>query len=508
MEERTKKIAKNTLLLYVRMIVTMCVGLFTSRVILDSLGVTDFGIYNVVGGFVGMFSLISTPLSSATSRFITIELGRGNMERLKDVFTTSINTQIIFIFVGIVIAELLGVWFLNEKMIIPNDRLYAANWVFQLSLLSLAIDMLSVPYNACIIAHEKMSTFAYISIYEVVIKLLIAWLIVISPIDKLIFYTILMCFVSLSIRIFYSYYCQRNFVECKYKFAWNKELLKQMFGFAGWNIIGISAGMLREQGGNLLINLFAGPNVNAAKAIASQVNGAVYRFTSNFMMAVNPQITKSYAVNDYEYMMKLVYQSARLSCYMLFFLSLPIMTNIQYILQIWLSIVPAHTATFVNLVLILTMCESLSNPLITVMLATGKIRNYQIIVGGLNLLNIPLSYILLKLGCIPESVLIVAILISVICLWARLKVLKRMIKLPPSSFIEKVILPVIKVCISASIIPFIISSNVDKNFCSFICICVISVFCTSLAIYFLGCSIYEQNLIKNKIHVLISRKKK
>lgn len=507
MEERAKRIAKNTLLLYVRMLATMCVGLFTSRVILKTLGVIDFGIYNVVGGFVAMFSLISSPLSSATSRFITIELGKGNINRLKAVFTTSINTQIIFIIICIIIAELFGIWFLNEKMVIPNERLYAANWVFQLSLLSLAIEMLSVPYNACIIAHERMSAFAYISIYEVIIKLLIAWLILISPIDKLIFYATLMCLVSLSIRGIYGYYCQKKFVECKYSFAWDKDLLKQMFGFAGWNIIGISSGMLREQGGNLLVNLFAGPTVNAAKAIASQVNGAVYRFSSNFMMAVNPQITKSYAVNDHEYMMKLVYQSARLSCYMLFFLSLPIMTNIQYILEIWLGIVPAHTAEFVNLVLVLTICESLSNPLITVMLATGKIRNYQIVVGGLNLLNLPLSYMLLKLGCIPETILIVAILLSLVCLLARLLMLKNMISLSPKTFLKKVIFPVIKVSVGASIIPIIISVNVDKNFITFVCICVISILCSSSAIYFLGCNVAEQNLIRNKIHTLIIRKK-
>ena len=489
------------------MIVTMGIGLFTSRVILNSLGVTDYGIYNVVGGFVSMFSLISTPLSAAISRFITFELGKEDINRLKAVFTTSINTLIIFIFIGIAIAELFGVWFLNEKMVIPDDRLYAANWVFQFSLLSLAIDMLSIPYNACIIAHERMSTFAYISIYEVVTKLLIAWLIVISPIDKLIFYAILMCLVSLSIRAIYGYYCQNNFIECKYRFTWNKDLLRQMLAFGGWNVIGVSAGMLREQGGNLLINLFAGPTVNAAKAIASQVNGAIYRFASNFMMAVNPQITKSYAAHDYEYMIKLIHQSARLSCYMLFFLSLPIMVSIQYILRIWLGNVPEHTATFVNLVLVFTMCESLSNPLITVMLATGKIRNYQIIVGGLNLLNIPLSYILLKLGCIPETVLIVAIILSLTCLWARLIMLKRMIRLSPSIFWKKVIYPLLKVCIVASIIPLIISSNVDENFGTFIGISIVSFLSATFAIYFLGCNVHEQNLIRNKVYTVIMRKR-
>lgn len=505
MEEKSKRIAKNTLLLYLRMLITMAVGLFTSRVILNTLGVSDFGIYNVVGGFVGMFSMISGSLSSAIGRFITFELGKGNIDKLKIIFSTSVNIQIIFIVIGITIAEVFGLWFLNEKMVIPTERLYAANWVFQFSIICLAIDMLSIPYNACIIAHEKMSAFAYISIYEVITKLLIAWLIVISPIDKLIFYSLLMCLVSLSIRMIYGYYCSKNFTECKYQFTLNKQLLKEMFSFAGWNFIGQSSAILREQGGNLIINLFCGPTVNAARGIASQVNSAVSRFYSNFMMAVGPQITKSYAAKDYEYMTKLAHQSARLSFFLLFFLSLPIIVNVHYILRLWLHIVPEHTPNFVILVMIFTMCESLSNPLITIMLATGKIRNYQIIVGGLQMLNLPISYILLRLGCIPETVLIVAIFLSLICLMARLTMLKRMIKLSPSAYCIKVLLPVFKVFIFASIIPILISQNLDDNFRNFLINCIIACTCSIIAIYFIGCNINERKILKSKFQSLIQR---
>ena len=483
----------------------MAVGLFTSRVILNTLGVSDFGIYNVVGGFVGMFSMISGSLSSAIGRFITFELGKGNIDKLKIIFSTSVNIQIIFIVIGITIAEVFGLWFLNEKMVIPTERLYAANWVFQFSIICLAIDMLSIPYNACIIAHEKMSAFAYISIYEVITKLLIAWLIVISPIDKLIFYSLLMCLVSLSIRMIYGYYCSKNFTECKYQFTLNKQLLKEMFSFAGWNFIGQSSAILREQGGNLIINLFCGPTVNAARGIASQVNSAVSRFYSNFMMAVGPQITKSYAAKDYEYMTKLAHQSARLSFFLLFFLSLPIIVNVHYILRLWLHIVPEHTPNFVILVMIFTMCESLSNPLITIMLATGKIRNYQIIVGGLQMLNLPISYILLRLGCIPETVLIVAIFLSLICLMARLTMLKRMIKLSPSAYCIKVLLPVFKVFIFASIIPILISQNLDDNFRNFLINCIIACTCSIIAIYFIGCNINERKILKSKFQSLIQR---
>lgn len=505
MEEKSKRIAQNTLLLYFRMLVTMGVGLFTSRVILNTLGVSDFGIYNVVGGFVGMFSMISGSLSSAIGRFITFELGKGNIEKLKVIFSTSVNIQIIFITIGILVAEVFGVWFLNTKMVIPTERLYAANWVFQFSIICLAIDMLSIPYNACIIAHEKMSAFAYISIYEVITKLLIAWLIVISPIDKLIFYSLLMCLVSLSIRIIYGYYCNKNFSECKYQFTLNKLLLKEMFSFAGWNFIGQSSAILREQGGNLIINLFCGPTVNAARGIASQVNSAVSRFYSNFMMAVGPQITKSYAAKDYEYMTKLAHQSARLSFFLLFFLSLPIIVNIHYILHLWLHIVPEHTSNFVILVMIFTMCESLSNPLITIMLATGRIRNYQIVVGGLQMLNLPTSYILLKLGCVPEAVLIVAIFLSLTCLMARLIMLKRMINLSPSTYSIKVLLPVFKVFISASIIPIFISQKLDENFQTFLLNCIIACTCSIIAIYFIGCNINERKILKSKFQSLIQR---
>lgn len=505
MEEKSKRIAKNTLLLYLRMLVTMAVGLFTSRVILNTLGVSDFGIYNVVGGFVGMFSMISGSLSSAIGRFITFELGKGNTENLKTIFSTSVNIQIIFITIGIIIAEVFGLWFLNEKMVIPTERLYAANWVFQFSIICLAIEMLSIPYNACIIAHERMSTFAYISIYEVITKLLIAWLIIISPMDRLIFYSLLMCLVSLSIRMIYGYYCNKNFTECKYQFTLNKQLLKEMFSFAGWNFIGQSSAILREQGGNLIINLFCGPTVNAARGIASQVNGAVSRFYSNFMMAVGPQITKSYAAKDYEYMTKLAHQSARLSFFLLFFLSLPIIVNIHYILHLWLHIVPEHTPNFVILVMIFTMCESLSNPLITIMLATGKIRNYQITVGGLQMLNLPISYILLRLGCIPETVLIVAIFLSLTCLMARLAMLKRMIKFSPSSYCKKVFLPVIKVFILASIIPIFISRSLNESFSNCIINCIMACTCSSITIYFIGCNINERKILKSKFKSLIQK---
>ena len=379
MSTNNKRIAKNTLLLYFRMLFLMLVSLYTSRVVLNALGVEDFGIYNVVGGVVAMFTMLSGSLSAAITRFITYELGTGNQENLKKIFSSAVTIQIGLAVVIILLAEAGGVWFLNVKMNIPEARMIAANWVFQFSILTFAINLISVPYNASIIAHERMSAFAYISILEAIGKLAIAYLITVSPIDRLIFYALLMCVVALLIRLVYGYYCKKHFAECTYHFLWNKNLLKRMFGFAGWNFIGASSAVLRDQGGNVVINLFCGPAVNAARGIAFQVNTAVHGFVTNFMTALNPQITKSYASGDREYMMTLIFQGARLSFYMLLVLSLPILVNTHYILALWLKIVPEHTVLFVQLILLFGLSESISNPLITAMLATGKIRNYQII---------------------------------------------------------------------------------------------------------------------------------
>lgn len=503
-----KRIAKNTLLLYVRMLFMMAVSLYTSRVILHTLGVEDFGIYNVVGGVVAMFSVISGSLSSAISRFITYELGKGDKEKLIRIFSSSVTIQIGLGLIILVLAEAIGIWFLNAKMTIPTNRMYAANWVFQLSILTFIINLISVPYNAAIIAHERMSAFAYISILEVVAKLVIVYLLLVSPIDKLIFYAILMAAVALIIRFVYGYYCKRHFEECTYHFIFDKKLLKKMFGFAGWNFIGAASAVLRDQGGNIVINLFCGPAVNAARGIAYQVNNAISGFVSNFMMALNPQITKSYASGDRDYMMTLIHQGARLSFYILLLLSLPVIINAHYILSLWLKIVPEHTTLFVQFVLVFAMSESISNPLITAMLATGNIRNYQIVVGGLQMMNLPISYVLLRYGCIPETVLIVAICISQCCLAARLYMLRGMIGLSVREYMGKVYVNVLGVTILSAVIPGISSHYLNETFISFLVVCVISVLCTFTVIYFVGCNQKERQLISSKITAIKNKFKK
>ena len=485
--ENNKRIAKNTLFLYFRMLLIMGVTLYTSRVILAALGVVDFGIYNVVGGVVAMFSMLSGSLSIAITRFLTYELGTGNIERLKNIFSSAITIQLLIGGLVVLLAETVGLWFLNSKMVIPHERILAANYVLQFSLITFLINLISVPYNAAIIAHEKMSAFAYISIVEAISKLSVAFLISVAPFDRLIFYAILMCVTALVIRLIYGCYCKRYFEECTYHFLFDKPLLKQMFSFAGWNYIGSAAGLLKDQGVNVVINLFCGASVNAARGIAMQVNTAVSSFINNFIMALNPQITKSYAEGNKEYMNKLVLRGTRFSYYLLFCLSVPLLFNTEYILSLWLHTVPEYSVEFVQLVLILSLSDSLYRPLLTAHLATGHIKELQIIVGGLNMLILPLSYLSLYYGYNPTLTFWISIIFSVIGLFVRIYLYQRIEKFDVRLFLKEVVINVLLVTIlciafawliqsnlrdSTSIMYFILSSIIYFLLAAGICICV------------------------------------
>ncbi|MBO5613521.1 MAG: lipopolysaccharide biosynthesis protein [Prevotella sp.] len=501
----SRRIAKNTLLLYFRMLFLMFISLYTSRVILNALGVTDYGIYNVVGGVVTMFSLLSGSLNAAISRFITYELGTGNSAKLKKIFSSAVTIQGGLALIIILIAETVGLWFLNYKMVIPDDRMLAANWCFQFSIITFAINLISVPYNAAIVAHERMSAFAYISILEAAGKLIVAWCIVLNPIDRLIFYAAMVAVIAWVIRMVYVSYCKKQFEECTYHFIFDKMLLKQMFGFAGWNFIGASSHVLRTQGINILLNLFFGPSVNAARAIAVRVNASITGFVHNFMVALNPQITKSYASGDKEYMFKLMYQGARLSFYILLLLGLPILINTHYVLVAWLKLVPEHTVLFVQLTLIFAMSESISNPLITAMLATGKIRNYQIIVGGLQMLNLPIAYVCLYLGAMPESVVIVAIALSQCCLAARLIMLHNMIGLKITYYIRRVYFNAITVTVLSAILPILYVKYSSEGFWTFVIASFLSIVCTVLVEMYVGCTKKERQLVYSHLSKIIGK---
>jgi len=477
----------------------MGVSLYTSRVILDALGVEDYGIYNVVGGVVAMFGILSGSLSTAISRFITFELAKGDLEKLKRIFSTSINIQIILIAIIVILMETIGIWFLNYKMVIPEERLFAANWVFQFSVITFAINLLSVPYNATIIAHEKMSAFAYISIVDVSLKLIVAFIITYNPFDRLVYYGLLIMIVGLINRSIYSFYSKRHFEEATYHFVFDKELMKEMFGFAGWNFIGSSSALLRDHGGNILINLFFGPTINAARGIAMQVSSAATNFVTSFTTAVNPQITKSYATGDRDYMMNLVFQSAKFSFFILLLIALPIIVSTPYVLNIWLFDVPEKSVIFVRLILVFVLSESLANPLVVLMLSSGDIRNYQLIVGGFQMLNFPITYICYKLGAPSECVFVVAICISVVCEMSRLIMLKKLVNLPVLDFLKNVYLRVLLVAAVAVVLPLMLKNYLQENFFSFLILTILSVISVAVSSYTIGCTEHDKMVVNNQI---------
>lgn len=489
------------------MLFGMLVSLYTSRVVLQALGVEDYGIYNVVGGVVAMFSLLSGSLSAAVSRFLTFELGRNDLVSLRKVFSSALCVHALLALFVLVLSETLGLWFLNYQMNIPADRMIAANWVFQFSLFSFLLGLFSVPYNASIISHERMGIFAFVGIGDTLLQLGIVLFIAFGGIcsDKLIVYASLLVVKGMLFQLFYFYYCRKSFKECRFKLSLDKQLLKEMTGFAGWNFIGASSAILRDQGGNILLNLFYGPALNAARGVANQVSNAIGSFVGNFMIALNPQITKSYAAAEYGYMFSLIFRGARFSYYLLLWLALPVLLNTQYILSIWLNVVPEHTILFVQLVLVFSMCETISNPLITVMLATGKIRNYQIVVGGLQMMNFPLSYIFLKMGFLPEIIVMVAISLSLICLGARLILLRDMIQLPVARFLRHVCGNIIVVTILSLTVPLYARWELPDNLFGFIFSCIICFGWGGIILYRFGCSVSERKFLISKLQFVSAK---
>ena len=507
--DNNKRIAKNTLLLYVRMLFIMAVSLFTSRVILNTLGVEDYGINNVVGGIVTMFSVLSGSLSSSISRFITFELGKRNIERLKTIFSTGVNIQLGMSVLIIIIAEAVGIWFLNAKMNIPADRMVAANWVFQCAILTFVLNLLSVPYNAAIIAHEKMSAFAYISVLEVTLKLIIVYMLTVSPFDRLKTYAVLLLCVGVVIRFIYGYYCKRHFEECTYHFVFDKPILKEMTGFAGWNFLGNGAYMLNTQGVNILMNLYFGVAVNAARGVATQVDAALKQFVNNFTTAVNPQITKSYAQGDLDYMHKLVCRSAKFSAFLMMFFAVPIILETNTILTIWLKTVPDYAVIFLQWIIISSFMDTvLANSLVTSMFATGKIKRYQIIVTTVGCLVFPLSWIAFKLGFEPQVGYILYFIIYTILLFVRLYLLKDMVKLPVMMYIREVLYKLAPVIVVGFAIPGILILTMDAGWLRLILVCLLSVLVTAASEYFIGLSNKEKDFVAEKIKLVIGKIKK
>ena len=493
-----KRIAKNTLVLYVRMLFTMGISLFTSRVVLQTLGVEDYGISSVVGGVISMFTFINAAMVSSTQRYLNFELVRGDANQLRSVFSTSLQIHALIALAIIVLSETVGLWFLNEKLVIPEARMTAAMWVYQCSILSCAVSIMSTPYNAVIVAHEKMSAFAYISILDVSLKLLVVYLLVVLPFDKLIILAILNLLVQLFIRYIYTLYCHRHFPESYFQFWFNKTLFKEMFGFAGWSFWGNLAAILYTQGLNMMLNIFFGPIVNAARGIAVQVQSAVQQFVGGFQTALNPQITKNYASNNLPQMHSLMFRSARFSFLLLFFLSLPVLMETNFILTLWLKTVPDDAVIFTQIMICISLIYTTANPCIIANQATGKVKIYQMVVGGILLLILPISYVVLKLGAPAYSVFIVHFCIESVAQFSRMYMLRKLIHLPLWQYMKNIYIPIVSTVVIAIILPLVVRMQVAEGWLRFLAVgftCVLSVGASS---YFIGFTKQERVFFLDK----------
>ena len=489
-----KRIAENTLALYLRMVIIMLVSLYTSRIVLQVLGEEDFGIHNVVGGVVSLIGILNASLSSSTQRFLNFSLGNNNPNDLIKVFSTSFILYCSLCIILLIISETVGLWFVNTKLTIPNERIYAANWVYQCSVLSCIISLLSNPYMACILAHERMNVYAYISLAEVFLKLSLLLLLYYTNFDKLITYSILLLICHFITTLLYISYCIIKYEKTRVNFVKDRTLMKKMLSFSGWNILGSGSDIIKTHGTSILLNIFFSPIVNAAQAIAVQVDSAVRQFYSNFYKAVYPQIVKNYAGGDYSNLYKLVLFSSKFSFFLILFISLPIIIETPYMIKSWLGNVPEYTVSFIRIIICISAFDALSSPMMSTANATGQIALYQSTMGGLKLLNLPISYMCLRMGMPPVSVFIIALSIAIVAYISRIFILFHILPtFPIKSYIKEVFLRCAIVGMCSSILPIAIYNKIDNTIVYNIIFMTILCFClTILSIWHLGLCHHEK----------------
>lgn len=481
------------------MILIMGVSLYTSRVILRVLGIEDFGIYNVVGGIVVMASFISSSMSSAIQRFISFELGKNNLIELGRVFSMSVNIHIIIAFVILILSETVGLWFVNNELTIPKNRMYAANIVYQLSILTFLVNLISVPYNAAILAYERMNVFAYIGVVEVTLKLLSVFALEWFGYDQLALYAFFLFLIAFFIRVLYGVYVSKNIIDCKYTFFWDKQLFKTLMDFAGWNLWGNIAHITYTQGINVLLNIFFGPIINASRAIAFQVNSALNSFVSNFQIALKPQIIKSFATDKNQYMQTLIFSGAKYSFFLMLLLCSPILLSTSQIINWWLGSVPDITIIFCKLVIIESLINSISGTLMAGIQASGKIKLYQGVVGGLLLLILPLSYLFLRLGYPPETTLYISIFTVIIALIARVFIVSNILNFSKLAFFKEVLSPIILISTITLLIGFFMTEIIKENIYNLFMINSLLIFLIFILIGVIGLSKSEKKYIKTII---------
>lgn len=487
------------------MLISMFIGFFTSRILLNQLGVVDFGVYNVVGSIIVLLGFLNSTLSLSTQRFINFELGNNNYQQLQKVYSSSIIIHCALAFVVFILAETVGLWFLNYHMNIPEERMVAANYVYQFSIFSAMLSLTMIPHTATIIAHEHMSQYATIGIIDVFLRFSVACMLYIIQTDKLIVYALAMFLVVLANYLTYYIYCKKKFPECSFIVSKDKQLYREMLSFSGWNIFSSISMILNGQVVSIILNIFFGPIVNAARGISTQVNGAIGGFVHNFQIAVNPRIIQTFAANEFQTFYRLINQSAKFSFFLLLIFVVPVWTNIDNILQIWLGSVPEHTADFCRIVFISSLINTFSLPLATAANATGNIKVFQLACGVFEILNIPFSYLLLKLGNPPVAVYFVQLAITISTLFARLVVLRKLVNLNISLFLTKIV----SRCLFVAILSFstmMIATYINtESLLGLLSSIFISLSLTALFIMLLGLNREEKaiaiNLIKNKLHI-------
>lgn len=492
---RSKRIVKNTVFLYFRMLFLMFVTFFTSRVILQNLGVTDFGIHNVVGGLSSMFVFFRSSLANVTQRYLNIELGKDNVQGAKEVFCLHQTIYIAIAIIVVVLAEIIGVWLIYNKLVIPEERVTAAFWVFQCTIVSMAITIISVVYDSAIIAHENMKVYSYVGIYEGLTKLAIAYLIGFIGFDRLIFFQLLLVLLALSIRLYYGWYCKRNYIECSYHIFWNQEKAKEAASLVSWNTVGTVVWTINDQGINILLNVFFGPAVNAARGISFQVNHAVNTFGTSFLKSVNPQIVKSYSSGDFEYLYKLFFSSSKYSAYLLWFLCLPVMLCIDTILDLWLVEVPPYTGAFTIWVLAYSIVNILNQPIWTLSLAVGKLKYYVLMGSGVFFLAFPIAYICLRMGYSPVSVFMTMFFVRIIYIIVVFNILKQYISLSSKEYSLRVLLPVSLTVLISGSVAWMFSSLISHSIVGCLIIGIISLVVVFATIWFVGLTNSERSVV-------------
>lgn len=460
MTSNNKRIAKNTAFLYVRMLLVMFVSLFTSRVVLQALGVEDYGIYNVVGGVVSMLAFLNGTLSSTCQRYFSYELGRNNREALARLFRQHLTLLLFFVLCILFLAETVGLWFINSYLKIPEGKKLAMNWVYQFSLLTFVVSCITIPYHALLISRERMSAFALLSMVEAFLKLVIAFLLVLADSDRLILYAGFVCLSSLITTFIYYFYCRR-FPESRYFYDWKSTQAKELISYSGWHLVGSLAVVVREQGVNILLNIFFTPVVNAARAVAYQVSGAVNGLTRNFLMAVKPQIYKLYGADELRQMHLLIARSSKMGFILVALCAFPVLLNTDILLCLWLGQLPANAVLFTQIVLVNSLIQSIDVPSIAAALATGRIKTFEMVTGGLMMLNLPFSYLLLTYGYHPESTLYVSVVLSYVTVIVRAYLLEKLIDYKMADYIRQVILPLTLVGLLVVIPAWIVGIRID-----------------------------------------------